>query len=225
MLVYQRVVSAISTWHLSKVQKKHMVYHISVIALKGTKALSKVSWRVLNIAKPEKRTWQLMPIRINDMIDMYSTKWSLYKWWLIWLLENVWSSVGWLPSDVSSREFFRSWKNLRLNPILKDLRKSSRPGLVSWKGILMIPLSGIELWRRPVLLMHLSLLKFWEPQKSIVPTVVRAKNHIKAAIFGVFLPLICWSLDPQAWSSCGGLKQVKYEPSPLAVPSKGWQWI
>ena len=137
---------------------------------------------------------------------------DLYVYWKN--LENVWSSVGWLPTDVSSREFFRSWKNLRLNLILKDLRKSSPAGLVSWKGILMIPLSGIELWRRPVLLMHLSLLKFWEPQKSIVPTIVRAKSHIKAAIFGVFLPLICWSLDPQAWSSCGGL-----------VPSKGWQWI
>ena len=131
---------------------------------------------------------------------------DLYDYWKN--LGNVWSSVGWLPTDVSSREFFKPWKDLRL----------SRPGLVLWKGILMIPLSGIELWRRPVLLMHLSWLKFWEPQKS---SNINCSNscscnepHQSCTWFGVFLPLICWSLDPQAWSSCGGL-----------VPSKGWQWI
>jgi len=54
--------------------KKNGLPHLSHRLERHQGSIQGVLAGAKNIAKPEKRKWQLMPIRINDMIDMYSTK-------------------------------------------------------------------------------------------------------------------------------------------------------
>ena len=131
-----KIMSAISTWHLSKGQKNGLP-HLSHRLERHQGSIQGVLAGAKNIAKPEKRKWQLMPIRINDMIDMYSTKWSLYKWWFI---NDYWKMsdhllAGCLPM-FHPEIFLGPEKKSGWTPSLKISERAagraSYPGKASW---------------------------------------------------------------------------------------------